>query len=85
MVAAGFPLFSRQMFENMGIQWASTLLGSLALVLVPIPIFFYVFGRRLRMRSKFAPFYEAVQEGHSGEDEAHAEEPVGEPEDQQRS
>lgn len=31
------------------------------------------------MKSKFAPFYEAVQEGHSGEDEARAEEAVGEP------
>ncbi|CAI7616804.1 unnamed protein product [Penicillium bialowiezense] len=79
MVAASFPLFSRQMFQHMGIQWASTLLGCVAAVLVPIPVAFYFFGRRLRMKSKFAPFYEAVQEGHCGEDEARAEETVGEP------
>ncbi|KAL4802143.1 MFS general substrate transporter [Aspergillus unguis] len=54
MVAAGFPLFSRQMFNNMGIQWASTLLGCVAAVLVPIPIGFYFFGSRLRMKSKFS-------------------------------
>ncbi|EKV19552.1 MFS multidrug transporter, putative [Penicillium digitatum] len=68
MVAASFPLFSRQMFNGMGIQWAATLLGCLAAVLVPIPIGFYFFGRRLRMKSKFAPFYEAVQEGHASEE-----------------
>lgn len=67
MVAASFPLFSRQMFHGMGIQWASTLLGCVAAVLVPIPIGFYFFGKKLRMKSKFAPFYEAVQEGHAAE------------------
>ncbi|KAH8698582.1 synaptic vesicle transporter [Talaromyces proteolyticus] len=58
LVAASFPLFSRQMFNNMGIQWASTLLGCLAVALIPIPVGFYFFGRRLRMKSTFAPFYE---------------------------
>jgi DHA1 family multidrug resistance protein-like MFS transporter len=56
------------MFQGMGIQWASTLLGCVAAVLVPIPIGFYFFGKRLRMNSKFAPFYEAVQEGHAAEE-----------------
>ncbi|KAJ5787307.1 Major facilitator superfamily domain general substrate transporter [Penicillium paradoxum] len=68
MIAASFPLFSRQMFQSMGIQWASTLLGCVAALLVPIPIGFYFFGKRLRMKSKFAPFYEAVQEGHASDD-----------------
>lgn len=72
MVAAAFPLFSRQMFEGMGIQYASTLLGCVAAVLVPIPIGFYFYGKRLRMKSKFAPFYEAVQESHAAEDECDA-------------
>ncbi|KAJ5165889.1 MFS general substrate transporter [Penicillium capsulatum] len=63
MVAAAFPLFSRQMFNGMGIQWASTLLGCVAVVLVPIPVCFLLFGKRLRMKSKFAPFFEpAIQE-----------------------
>lgn len=81
MVAASFPLFSRQMFQSMGIQWASTLLGCVAAVLVPIPIGFYFFGKKMRMKSKFAPFYEAVQEGHASDDadfqaDAQAEETV---------
>ncbi|KAL2816088.1 major facilitator superfamily domain-containing protein [Aspergillus granulosus] len=56
LVAASFPLFSRQMFENMGVEWASTLLGCVAACLVPIPMAFYFYGERLRMRSKFAPY-----------------------------
>lgn len=55
LVAAGFPLFSRQMFGNMGIQWAGTLLGCLAVALVPIPLAFLRYGKRLRLRSQFAP------------------------------
>ncbi|KAJ5599817.1 Major facilitator superfamily domain general substrate transporter [Penicillium hetheringtonii] len=66
-------LFSRQMFENMGIQWASTLLGCVAAVLVPIPIAFYFFGKKLRMKSKFAPFFEAPQETYEEEPEQEVE------------
>lgn len=54
-VAAGFPLFSRQMFNNLKIQWAGTLLGCLATAMVPIPVCFYLFGKKLRARSKFSP------------------------------
>lgn len=53
-VAAGFPLFSRQMFENLGVQWACTLLGSLAAIMIPIPLAFQVYGPLLRGKSKLA-------------------------------
>jgi hypothetical protein len=55
IAAAGFPLFARQMFNNLGIQWAATLLGCLAALCVPIPVCFYLFGKKLRQKSKFAP------------------------------
>lgn len=55
LCGAGFPLFSRYMFEGMGIQWASTLLGCVAVVLVPIPVIFYIYGAKIRSKSKFAP------------------------------
>lgn len=58
ILAASFPLFSRQMFNSMGIQWASTLLGCVATALVPIPVIFYFYGKRLRMKSHFAPTFE---------------------------
>lgn len=57
LCGAGFPLFSVYMFEGMGIQWASTLLGCVAAVLVPIPVIFYVYGHRIRARSKLAPTF----------------------------
>ena len=43
------------MFEGMGIQWASTLLGCVAAALVPIPVIFYLYGHKLRAKSSFAP------------------------------
>ncbi|KAL4914795.1 major facilitator superfamily domain-containing protein [Aspergillus aurantiobrunneus] len=70
LVAASFPLFSRQMFENMGVQWASTLLGCVAACLVPIPVAFYLYGKRLRMKSKFAPFFGPATQASAPEEEA---------------
>lgn len=50
-----FPLFATYMYEGMGIQWANTMLGAIAAVLIPMPIIFYLFGKRIRGKSKFAP------------------------------
>ncbi|KAM4066885.1 major facilitator superfamily protein [Hirsutella rhossiliensis] len=55
LAGAGFPLFARQMFEGMGIQWAATLLGCVAAVLAPIPFIFYKYGGKIRERSAYAP------------------------------
>ncbi|KAJ9604175.1 hypothetical protein H2200_011009 [Cladophialophora chaetospira] len=55
LFAAACPLFDRQMFVNMEIQWACTLLGCVALVLIPVPVFFYRYGPELRQKSKWAP------------------------------
>jgi DHA1 family multidrug resistance protein-like MFS transporter len=55
LAGAGFPLFSQYMFKGMGVNWAGTLLGCVALLLVPIPVGFYYYGERLRMKSAFAP------------------------------
>lgn len=55
LAGAGFPLFSTYMFNGMGIQWASTLLGCVAAALVPIPVIFYIYGHRIRKRSAYAP------------------------------
>lgn len=55
VVGAAFPLFTTQMFEGMGVQWASTLIALVALVLVPIPFLFFKYGARIRANSKFAP------------------------------
>ncbi|PLB53614.1 synaptic vesicle transporter [Aspergillus steynii IBT 23096] len=55
MVGACFPLFTRQMFNNLGVQWAGTLLGCIAVVMIPIPVLFLIFGPRLRRKSRLAP------------------------------
>ncbi|PKY06170.1 synaptic vesicle transporter [Aspergillus campestris IBT 28561] len=76
LVASSFPLFSRQMFTHMGIQWAATLLGCVAAVLVPIPICFLLFGKKLRRRSKFAPLCEKVEEPPHEEGDPSFQQPV---------
>ena len=53
-VAAAFPLFSTYMYQDLGTQWASCLLAFLCLALVPFPIVFYFYGKRIRSKSKFA-------------------------------
>jgi DHA1 family multidrug resistance protein-like MFS transporter len=61
LCGAGFPLFARQMFDGMGIQWAATLLGCVAIVLAPIPFCFYFYGHKIRERSAYAPTFANVQ------------------------
>ncbi|CBX92410.1 hypothetical protein IAQ61_006194 [Plenodomus lingam] len=55
LCGAAFPLFARQMFEGMGIQWAATLLGCVAALLVPVPVWFYLRGAKIREKSAYAP------------------------------
>lgn len=55
LVAAAFPLFTVQMYTRLGINWASTLVGLIGLVMAPSPFLFYKYGARIRQKSKFAP------------------------------
>lgn len=38
---AVFPLFATQMYHKLGVGWASTLLGCLAILFIPIPFVLY--------------------------------------------
>lgn len=73
LAGAGFPLFARQMFEGMGIQWAGTLLGCVAAVLAPIPFIFYIYGAKIRQKSAYAPTFSAPAQP-SPEEESEKEE-----------
>ncbi|EFQ36418.1 major facilitator superfamily transporter [Colletotrichum graminicola M1.001] len=53
VLAGAFPLFVVQMYTNLGIGWASSLLGFIALALMPVPWAFFKFGRAIRQRSTF--------------------------------
>jgi DHA1 family multidrug resistance protein-like MFS transporter len=43
------------MFDGMGIQWAMTLLGCIAVLLAPVPVIFYFKGPQIRKISKYTP------------------------------
>lgn len=49
-----FPLFVHPLFINLGTQWAGTLIGCLASLMVPVPFAFYFFGPKLRSISPYA-------------------------------
>ncbi|KAI5970801.1 hypothetical protein CANMA_000220 [Candida margitis] len=51
---AAFPLFTTQMFNNLTIKWAATLLGCLGILMIPVPFLFYKYGALVRSKSKFA-------------------------------
>ncbi|KAI5286267.1 hypothetical protein KEM54_006920 [Ascosphaera aggregata] len=59
ITAGAFPLFATYMFNGMGIQWACTLLGCFATILVPIPFVLNFWGAKIRAKSKFAMDYTA--------------------------
>ncbi|KAK2462833.1 hypothetical protein APHAL10511_005145 [Amanita phalloides] len=54
-VAAAFPLFTVQMFTKLHINWAATLVGSIALLFAPSPFLLYRYGAKIRQKSQFAP------------------------------
>lgn len=54
LTGAAFPLFGTQMFENLGYDWAGTVLASLALLLSPIPFVLEKYGKTLRAKSPYA-------------------------------
>lgn len=54
LFGAAFPLFTTQMYSNLGIHWASSIPAFLALMCVPFPFLFYRYGPAIRKRCKFA-------------------------------
>lgn len=59
LFGAAFPLFTKQMYSNLGIHWASSLAGFLALACLPFPVLFYKYGRQIRLKSKYSAEAEA--------------------------
>ncbi|WFD07489.1 hypothetical protein MVES1_002855 [Malassezia vespertilionis] len=50
----GFPMFGEQMYHNLNPRWASTVLGFIALAMLPIPFVLMKYGPSIRKLSKFA-------------------------------
>jgi hypothetical protein len=54
LFGAAFPLFTSQMYANLGIHWASMVPAFLALACVPMPFLFYKYGPTIREKCKYA-------------------------------
>ncbi|UKZ78967.1 hypothetical protein TrVFT333_006716 [Trichoderma virens FT-333] len=52
--AAAFPLFIIQMYEKLTTKWAASLLGFIAIALIPIPWILFSFGARIRRKGRYA-------------------------------
>lgn len=71
---AVFPLFTRQMFVNLEVKWASTLVGCLAAILIPVPLYFYYRGEKKRVKSKYSiDIRDLLKQMGQAPDEAQAE------------
>ena len=55
LAGGAFPLFATAMYHNLGVAWATSLLGFLCVAFFPVPILFFIYGERIRRMSKFAP------------------------------
>ncbi|KAF4625817.1 hypothetical protein G7Y89_g12347 [Cudoniella acicularis] len=51
---AAFPLFTTQMYANLGIHWASSIPAFLTVACLPFPFVMYKYGAELRMKCKYA-------------------------------
>ncbi|WVF66242.1 hypothetical protein IAT40_000982 [Kwoniella sp. CBS 6097] len=61
LVGAALPLVAQPLFHNLGVDWACTLLGCLAVLLGGTPFLFYKYGARLRARSSLAQSSQSKQ------------------------
>ena len=59
IVGAVFPLFTTQMYDNLGIHWATSIPAFLTLVCMPFPFVMYRYGSALRMKCKYT--FEAAE------------------------
>lgn len=49
-----FPLFTKDMYDSLGIHWASSVPAFLSVACVPFPFLFYKYGPRIRMKCTYA-------------------------------
>ena len=54
LMGGAFPLFAEQFFDHVGIGKASSILGSVGVLLSAVPFVLAVYGPRIRAESKFA-------------------------------
>ena len=73
LFGAAFPLFTKQMYANLGIHWASSVPAFLALACLPFPFLFYKYGAAIRKKCKYAAQADAFMERIRGQMAARAQ------------
>jgi multidrug resistance protein len=68
-----FPLFTKYMYENLGIHWASSVPAFLALACLPAPFFLHKYGAAIRARGQYAAQSEAAMQSMRGQQDAQSE------------
>jgi hypothetical protein len=59
LISSSFLLFTDKMVVNLGFAWAMSLLGFVALTMVPIPWIFFKWGPILRAKSRYLKVVES--------------------------
>jgi hypothetical protein len=54
VIAGGMIPVSIPFYRNVGVHWTLTVLGALAVLMAPVPYVFYIYGAKIRTKSKFA-------------------------------
>jgi MFS family permease len=67
---AAFPLFTKQMYNSLGIHWASSVPAFLAVACIPLPFLFYKYGASIRMKCKYAAEADAFMQRIRGQQAA---------------
>lgn len=52
-LSAAFPMFALQMYQSLGVGWATTTLACCTVAMAPIPWLFWKYGEQLRSRIKY--------------------------------
>ncbi|CDR44381.1 CYFA0S14e02432g1_1 [Cyberlindnera fabianii] len=71
ILASVFPLFTVQMYDRLGIDWASSLFAFIAVGLMPVPWIFEKWGPKLRMKSQFG--YAAMMKNQAAQEKSEKE------------
>lgn len=54
VMAAGFPLAISPLYSKVGVGPGQSIFAGFATLLIPVPFFFYVYGRRIRAKNKWS-------------------------------
>lgn len=55
VAAGGMTIVGIPFYENLGVHYTCTILGCIAAACTPVPYLFYIYGHKLRQKSKYAP------------------------------